>query len=261
MKYVILIIFSLQVVLLAEPLEGVTMSSADVSATFTIQALIIGLKVKEGDTVKKGDLLAMQDREIQQRELDRIKKEATAGVLIDKANLEIKFFEKDVALLVEAVEEGAASIKELNDSKLRLETAKLNKKEAEFSQLIARYRVKELESILKQYELRSPINGVIEKIFVEAGESSRVSEEHIRIVRTDPMWVEVPVPRNIALKLKRSGAAKVTFPDGSSSEEGKIIFISGVADTASDTVRVKLEFTNPEHRVVGERVAVDFKLK
>ena len=122
-------------------------------------------------------------------------------------------------------------------------------------------KVKELESKLKQFELRSPVDGIVEKLSIEAGESPRPGEEHIRIVSVKPMWVEVPVPKDLAVTLKNNQTAMVTFPKATKSQQGNIIFISPVADTASDTVRVKIELPNPEERLVGERVKVEFKTK
>jgi RND family efflux transporter MFP subunit len=245
----------------AEDLEGITTPSADVSASFTTQALITELKVKEGEFVKKGQLLAVQEREAQQNELIRLNKEASAMALIDKAKIEIEFFKKDFASLSEAMKKGATSQKEINDVELALKTAELALQEAKFNKEVATLKVKELKSRLKQFELRTPVDGIIEKLSIDTGEAPRPGEEHIRIVSIDPMWVEILVPRNIAMKLKNGASATVTFTNAKISRVGQIIFISPVADTASDTVRVKVELTNPNKRLVGERVLVDFKVK
>lgn len=245
----------------AENLEGITTPSADVSASFTSQALVTDLNIKEGDYVKKGQLLAVQEREAQENELIRVKKEATANALIDKAKVEIEFYKKDFKSIAEALKKGATSQKELNDVELALKTAELNLQEAEFNKEVASLKVKELESKIKQFELRTPVDGVVEKLSIDAGEAPKPGEEHIRIVSIDPMWVEIPTPRDIAMKLKNNGTAYITFPGLSKKHQGKIIYISPVADTASDTVRIKVELPNPMKRLVGERVTVDFQLK
>jgi len=243
----------------AQDLEGVTTPSADVSASFTIPALVTELRVKEGQFVKKGDILAIQDKGAEEQQLVRLKKEASATAMMDKAKVEIDYYKKDVESLREALAKGASSKKELNDSLLKLRTAELSLKEAEFNKEIAALKVKELESKITQYVLKSPVNGAVEKLSIEPGEAPKTGEEHIRIVSVKPMWVEVPVPRKIAIKLKNSGKAKVFFPDTDKAESAKIIYISPVADTASDTVRVKLEIANEKSRLVGERVKVTFE--
>jgi RND family efflux transporter MFP subunit len=258
MKYLLLLLLFCHS-LVATQLEGITVPSADVSASFTSQALVIELKVKEGQIVKKGQLLAIQEKEAQENELVRIKKEASAEAVINKAKVEIEFLKKDFINLLEAFKKGATSQKEVNDTELALKTAELNLQDALFQKQVAVLKIKELESKLKQFELRSPVEGVIEKLSIEIGESPKPGEEHIRIVSVKPMWVEVPVPRDIAVTLKTGSTAEVTFPKAKKANSGIIIFISPVADTASDTVRVKIELANPQERLVGERVKVDFK--
>ena len=245
----------------AQDHEGVTTPSADVSASFTIPALVAELRVKEGQFVKKGDILAIQDKGAEEQQLVRLKKEASATAMMDKAKVEIDYYKKDVESLREALAKGASSKKELNDSVLKLRTAELSLKEAQFNKEIAVLKVKELESKITQYVLRSPVDGVVEKLSIEPGEAPKTGEEHIRIVSVKPMWVEVPVPRKIAIKLKAAGKANVFFPDSKTAEDAKIIYISPVADTASDTVRVKLEVMNKKERLVGERVKVTFEAK
>ena len=245
----------------SESLEGITTPSADVSASFTSQALVTDLNVKEGDYVQKGQLLAVQEREAQVNELIRVKKEATANALVDKAKVEIEFYQKDFKSLSEALKKGATSQKELNDVELALKTAELNLQQAEFDKEVATLKVKELESKIKQFELRTPVDGIIEKLSVDAGEAPKPGEEHIRIVSIDPMWVEIPTPRDIAMQLKNGAPSYITFPGQTKKHRGKIIYISPVADTASDTVRIKVELPNSMKRLGGERVTVDFQAK
>lgn len=260
MKFFLVLLF-LTLPLLAEEFEGVTAPSADVSASFTLPALVEELKVKEGQFVTKGQVLAIQNKSIEEQQLVRLRKEASASAMIDKARTEIEFLSKDVKQLEEALKKGATSKKELNDTQLKLRTAELNLKEALFNKDVAALKVKELESKIDQYILKSPVDGVIENISIEPGEAPKGGEEHIRIVRVKPMWVEVPVPRKTAIGLKMSDSAKVIFPENDVQEKAKIIFISPVADTASDTVRVKLELANTKERLVGERVKVIFEDK
>ncbi|MCM8539262.1 MAG: efflux RND transporter periplasmic adaptor subunit [Lentisphaeraceae bacterium] len=257
----LLTFFLLSFSLYSQDLEGVTTPSADVSASFTVPALVEELKVKEGQFVKKGEVLAIQQKHVEEQQLVRLRKEATATALIDKANVEIDYYTKDVESLREALIKGASSKKELNDSVLKLRTAELGLKEAQFNKEIAALKVKELESKITQYVLRSPVDGIVEKLSIEPGESPKTGEEHIRIVQVTPMWVEVPVPRNIAIALNKTTKSKVFFPDNKIGEYAKIIFISPVADTASDTVRVRLELANENKRLVGERVKVTFEAK
>ncbi|MCM8536985.1 MAG: efflux RND transporter periplasmic adaptor subunit [Lentisphaeraceae bacterium] len=261
MKIFYFLSFIMTITIYAETYEGVTEPSADVSASFTVQSLVKSVLVKEGDFVKGDQLLAVQNREVQEQELKRLRKELDGDIASEKARIEINYYKKDLINLGEAFKKGATSQKELNDVELALRTAELSLKEATLNDQLTALKIKELESSLKDYELRTPVDGIIEKLSIDSGESPRPGEEHIRIVSIDPMWVEIPTPRNIAMKLKKGGKASVLFPEVKASQFAEIIFISPVVDTASDTVRVKVQLPNPKKRLVGERVQVDFSIK
>ena len=120
--------------------------------------------------------------------------------------------------------------------------------------------MEELQKQLEMFKLLSPVNGIVERLEIEAGEASKINEEHIRIVSVTPLWLEVPVPLAIARKLKKSSVAKVFFQDLEKfPKKAEVLFISPVADTASDTVRVKLQLTNKDQRLAGERVKLLFE--
>ncbi|UCD51089.1 MAG: efflux RND transporter periplasmic adaptor subunit, partial [Phycisphaerales bacterium] len=109
-------------------------------------------------------------------------------------------------------------------------------------------------------QLKSPIEGQIEKINVEVGESASALEEAVQVVQVDPLWIDVPVPAADAIGLKRDALAKVAFPGASGSPvvDGKVIFVGAVIDAASATLRVRVEVPNSRKRPAGEHVLVTF---
>jgi RND family efflux transporter MFP subunit len=123
----------------------------------------------------------------------------------------------------------------------------------------ARLDVKILQIRVDDMCLKSPIEGTIDKIEVEVGEAVNGLAGVVRVVKTDPLWIDVPVPLAKSESLKLGQTAKVKFP-GSEQEasKGKIIYISTVADAASSTLRVRLEVPNKSSRPAGEHVRVVF---
>jgi multidrug resistance efflux pump len=110
-------------------------------------------------------------------------------------------------------------------------------------------------------QLRSPIDGWIEQIDVEVGESVSATTEVIRVVQTDPLWIDAPVPLAQATGLKAGMTARVACPGGGGQEwtaQGRVIFVASVADAASDTLRVRIEVPNKAKRPAGEHVLVTF---
>ena len=111
--------------------------------------------------------------------------------------------------------------------------------------------------------MRSPIDGVIERLLADPGESTEAAEKIVQVVQTDPLWIDVAAPLAIARNLtKGSSTALVEFdsadPARKTAVTGKIIHIAAVADSASGTLTVRVECPNHSHRPAGEHVNVSF---
>lgn len=121
----------------------------------------------------------------------------------------------------------------------------------------ARLEVKILQTYVEDMRLKSPIAGTIDKIKVEVGEGVKGLDDVVRVVKTDPLWIDVPVPLAREEMLKLGQIAKIKFPDNSWAD-GKITYISTVADAASSTLRVRVEVPNKSNRPAGEHIGVIF---
>jgi len=110
--------------------------------------------------------------------------------------------------------------------------------------------------------LKSPMEGLVAKIFIQEGESAEGGKlEAMRIIQNDPLLVEVPVPAAQAVRLKENDAATVRFPDtnnGKDVRQGKIYKIANYADIGSQLVLVKVQVANPQKTLSGIKVDVDF---
>jgi len=123
----------------------------------------------------------------------------------------------------------------------------------------ARLDVKVAQIIIDHMCLRSPITGTINKIEVEVGEAVQGLADVVRVVKTDSLWIDVPVPLAKGRTLKFGQIAEVKFPDTKKKpSKGKINYISTVADAASSTLRARIEVPNTLNRPAGEHVRVTF---
>ena len=107
--------------------------------------------------------------------------------------------------------------------------------------------------------LKSPIEGTIDKIDVEVSEAVKGVDNVVRVVKTDPLWIDVPLPLAESRTLKTGQKVEVKFLDyEKKSSEGTVIYISTAADAASSTLRVRIEVPNKSNRPSGEHVRVVF---
>ncbi len=107
--------------------------------------------------------------------------------------------------------------------------------------------------------LKSPISGTVEQVSVEIGESATALEEVVRIVQTDPLWIDASLPLTRAAALKPGTPVKVAFPEPHAGlSEGAVIYVATVADAGSSTLKVRVEVPNKAKRPAGEHVQVFF---
>jgi Cu(I)/Ag(I) efflux system membrane fusion protein len=138
--------------------------------------------------------------------------------------------------------------------------AELSLKAAQFEHEQAKRRYEEVRTSVQKMTLKSPIDGHIEKIHVEAGESVNALAEVIRIVRIDPLWIDVPMPMAEASAVRAGDSAQAFFTSpATAAVTGTVIFVAAVADAASGTRNVRVEVPNKTGRPAGEQVKMTFK--
>ncbi len=242
-----------------EGIAAITLPSGDVTLSFVQPGLIAEVYVKEGDMVMADQVLIRQDDAAEQAQLALMREQSrdTTQVEAQKASLIQKrsYLEK----LEWAAERGSATEMELQDAKLEVEIAGYSLKAAEFEHAQNMRKYEESKIRVEQMELKSPISGKVEKVDVEVGESIDRLASAVRTVRTDPLWIDVHLPLEKGKTLELDQKAKVIFQgDTENASEGKVIFISTVADAASATLRARIEVPNKSFRPAGEHVSVLF---
>lgn len=142
-----------------------------VQITPEVSGEIVLLPVKEGDRVKKGDLLVKikQDQYLAQR--DR----ATAYLSSQRSALNIqrvtlKKIEADYNRTLELYNKGLSSDAELEAIRAQYETAKSQVQSAEASVQQAEAQVKEYNESLSKTTILSPMDGIVSQLNVKVGE-------------------------------------------------------------------------------------------
>jgi RND family efflux transporter MFP subunit len=242
---------------LSSGIVAITTPSADVTLSFTQPGRIAEVYFKEGNMVRTGQVIVQQDDAVEQAQLAQSKAQAedTTQIQASQASLDQKklFLKK----LQKAAERGAATELEVERAVLDEKIAELSLKVAQFQHEQDQRKYEETKIRVENMELKSPINGRIEKIDVQTGESINALADVARVVRTDPLWTDVPVPLVKASTLKSGQNVTVAFPGPEDALiEGAVIFVAAVADAASSTLRIRVEVPNKSARPAGEHVRV-----
>jgi RND family efflux transporter MFP subunit len=244
----------------AAELEGISAPSADIMLSFVLDGRVAEILVKEGDIVKKNQILARLDDHTERIQLTQLKAQARDTTQVKAAEAELSQKRADLKKLERARTKGAATEWEVQHTSLAVRIAELSLQASKFEHKQYQRRYRQAQSQLKRMQLVSPIVGRVEKANIESGEAAESLVPVIQVVKIDPLWIDLPVPLEQVRQLRKGNIARVSFPgtDADEPAEGIIIHVSRIADAASDTLRVRVEVPNPDGRPAGERVFVEF---
>jgi hypothetical protein len=97
---------------------------------------------------------------------------------------------------------------------------------------------------------------------VEAGQGVRESDPVVRIVDIKKLWLEPYAPTQETLRLGIKAGTKawvlVALPDKPLYVEGRVLYVSPVADSVSQSRRVRVEIENAEGWPAGTPAMVRF---
>ncbi len=231
--------------------QGVTAPSSRRELAFPYQGIIGQVAVKEGDRVKKGDVLMKQDDRIERKRLEAIALEADRSLVINAKQAALENKEVELRRKTELFQRKALSESEFLSAELEV---KLAQAEVEVSKHEQKTKVseKELQEVRVEYmTLLSPIDGIVEKIVQKEGEVADIDKPSIVIVKNDPMYIELKtLPTHVVQALSSGQELDVRYPKGEW-EKAKINLIVPVADARADTQTIRLEMPNPKNRSTG----------
>ena len=240
-------------------IAAITNPSADRVLSFVQPGHIAKVHFKEGDAVKAGQVLVQQDDAVERARLAQLEADAQNMTNIEAGKASLAQKRVDLKKLEKAAALNAATALEVEHAKLDVTIAEMSLQVAVFEHEQAKRKYGEAKLQIDNMSLKSPIDGTIEKIDMETGESANALESVVRVVQIDPLWIEVPVPLTKTTSLRNGNTARIEFPEPDKiSTDGTIVFIGAVADAASGTLRVRIEVPNKSNRPAGEHVRVVF---
>lgn len=204
---------------------GYTEALHYLNMSFSEPGVITAIKVKEGDKVKQGQVLAHLDIGVLEKEL-QIAKELSS---------QRKFrMEK----LLELKEQGRVSPEEMERA-----TSDLN---------IEELKIQRAEAQIQARSIVSPIDGVVSDIKRDVGESvSMATGTIITVVQLDKLVVNMYVSPEKLLNIRAGSTRTLYFSGGRDSAPAKVEFVSPVTDPATKTVRVKFVIPNTGNRIAS----------
>jgi RND family efflux transporter MFP subunit len=221
--------------------------------------VIRSMLVERGDHVRRGQVIAVLQDDIERATVDVAQSRAQADAEVRAAHAGVELAQqkrnrsndlhKRGFISAQALEQALAETRVAEEKLLQ---AREQKRSLEKESALARVR-------LGERTIRSPIDGVVVERYFTAGE--RVEEKPmVRVARVDPLRVEVILPSAMygGVRAGSSGRVATDLP-GMTPVTATVSLVDKVLDAASGTFRVRMLLPNPDGRIpAGLRCKVEF---
>lgn len=253
-------LFALAPAALAQ-IEAIAQARHDLKLSFTLAGRIGEVLVEPGDAVQAGQPLLRLEDEESRAQIQLLRLRAESNLEIEAAEADYAMTQVDEARVKDAFSRNAAARFEVERAELdtrraflALELFRQRKQEAE-------HQLRQAEILNQRYTLRSPVDGVIEEVLLEVGESTEALRPVVRLVVTNPLRIDVNAPTAETMRLDVGAPVWLRFklPDHEGYTQGRIVHIASVADAASETRLVRVETPNPKNLPAGTYVEVTFQ--
>jgi RND family efflux transporter MFP subunit len=238
--------------------EAYTKPFKKYSVHFMKMGKIGEVKVKEGDVVKKGDILMKQDTSVEEAELAILEFDArnTSPIVAAKAKLDlanVEFKAKDDLLKADPGrrlewERAAADVK-VADAQVKVAETELEQKKLKYQQQ---------KTVIDKMTLRADSDGVVMELVNDLGSTVDPTRPSLTLVQVNPVTVVVRLPSMTTLQLKTGDKLRVSY-DKKNWKEATVSFLSPEADakTRLSLRTVHLDLPNPEGVPAGLQAYVE----
>lgn len=203
-------------------MNGITEPFLDVELGTSVAGIIHGELFKEGDTVKKGDVIIELDKRLEELEVERRK------AVMDQNKMTFE------------------STRTLSQNTKSVSKEELAKKEAEYNVSVAEYGI--AVETLAHRQIVAPFPGAITEIQLHPGAACAPYQSIVRLVDTTRCYFVGQIEGKSASGLRLDQPVKIEI-EGGAVVTGKISFISPVVDPASGLAKVKALFDNADGKI------------
>jgi RND family efflux transporter MFP subunit len=230
----------------AEQVDGFTEPYRTINVAAMDSGVITRLDVREGDVVRKGQVLATLDSDFLEASRDVAKAGKDAVGRLHSAEAVLRLKKERLKNLYELRAQGHAYKEEVDRADSEMQIAESELLSAKEDQIAKAREYNRIEVQIERRRVRSPIDGVVTRLQKQIGEYIPATDTSLlTLVQTDRLLVVFPVPRNTATKLRNGETVSLDLGDGSKLVQGKIEAVSPVTDPESGTVRVRVTLDNP----------------
>jgi RND family efflux transporter MFP subunit len=234
-----------------------TLPVKEYKISFPTMGVIKEVKVKEGDVVKKGDVLMKQDDSEDRAELrvlDAAIKQAKGGIVVGKAKLKVA--ELAYVSKSDLKKKGAFNEQEVAQAEAERDVAAAQIEQAENEVAQAEAKRERQATHVENMTLKADVEGVVKELINDVGSNVDPTRPVLMIVDNATLQVEVQVPAQGSLQLKKGDKLRVSY-DRKTWRDASVSFMDPQADAQSGMRKVRLEMPNPQGEPSGLQAFVE----
>lgn len=230
--------------------EGITLSGTVISdntkmITSRFMGFVTNVKVSEGDTVKKGDLLYTIDS----KEIDSALIQVELG--ISQAQLSLQMYQNQYTNVKLNLERHRRLLEKDMVSKFEVENLALAEENLANMIFIAKKQVAQaeaqLEEVKNQYKylnITAPNNGVIVNKNIEVGEMAMPGMPAIELSDLTNLKISAEISEDNLSKIREGQKVKINIPSQSIEAIGTISAIIPSSNPMTHSFKIKISFKN-----------------
>ncbi|MCK5781610.1 MAG: efflux RND transporter periplasmic adaptor subunit [Flavobacteriales bacterium] len=209
--------------------QGNVNSDQSISMFPEMGGLVRRVYVKEGQAVKKGQVLMKFDSDV----LEKNRQEIDTSLELAQTTYEKqkKLWEKNIGSEIQYLQ-----------AKTNLESMK-GKKAA-------------LNAQIAKTKIIAPFSGIIDQIFVKQGEMSSPTMPALRLINLDNVYIEADVSEKYLRLIKKGTEAKIYFPNLNKNIDAKVTMIGSYINPTNRSFRIVVDIQNNEHNIKPNQLAV-----
>ncbi len=208
---------------------GKVEAELDVDVNPETAGIIEEVFVREGQAVKKGDILARLDTELLERSMDEL------NVQLDLAKIN---YERQNNLWQQNI-----------GSEMQYLQAKNSKESLE-------KRVESLKAQIEMAEIKSPVSGVVDVVYQKKGNIGSPQIRFAKVVNISKIKVYADVSESYLTKIKKGAKVDVYFPALNREIKATINQIGNTIDPNNRTFRVRINMRNPDGMIKPNLVSI-----
>lgn len=207
--------------------------------------VIASLLVERGDTVRRGQALAVLRADVERASVNVAASRADASAEVEAAAANALLARQKLSRSEDLVARQFLAPQALDQARAEARIADERLAQTREARRTAHREHELAQAQLGLRTIRAPSDGVIADRYLAVGE--RVEEKPLfRVAMIDPLRVEVVLPAALFGSLKQGATISVTpeFP-GAGARDAKVMLVDKLVDGVSNTFRVRLALPNP----------------